>query len=185
MVRAASGGRCSTVENRSRVVAQGVSAALVAPLQAVVAETLSTRCSQCLVPQAASHTLSNSTNSSGTRGPGADSVLGGRCRATHWSPAPLRAAHRTVLGKPDVYSCCLLAPASEGASSAGELSAVTAVRLSTTPAQPHTAASSGPRLRQVLLLDCPASNWQLAGVQDEEHLCVANTAALRASCNQW
>jgi hypothetical protein len=41
------------------------------------------------------------------------------------------------------------------------------------------------QLYQVLLLDCDANFWQLTGVQEEEHVCLANTPALRASCNEW
>ncbi|WIA08155.1 hypothetical protein OEZ85_007610 [Tetradesmus obliquus] len=41
------------------------------------------------------------------------------------------------------------------------------------------------QLYKVLLLDCDAQSWQLASLQEEEHVCLANTAALRASCNQW
>jgi hypothetical protein len=41
------------------------------------------------------------------------------------------------------------------------------------------------QLYQVLLLDCDANFWQLTDVQEEEHVCLANTAALRASCNEW
>jgi hypothetical protein len=50
--------------------------------------------------------------------------------------------------------------------------------------QQHGQTASA-QLYQVLLLDCDANFWQLTGLDEEEHVCLSNTAALRASCNEW
>jgi hypothetical protein len=101
---------------------------------------------------------------------------------TQWGGRALQAPRRTVLGQPDVYSCSLLQPGGlfEDAADASSL-AVTRVQLRVFSGQ----SSSGARLYRVLLLECDAAFWQLQGVQEQEHVCIANTGALRASCNQW
>jgi hypothetical protein len=83
-----------------------------------------------------------------------------------------------VLSKPDVHACSTLnIPVSHDP----EL-LYTRTKLVIEQHQDQTAST---QLYQVLLLDCDATFWQLQGVQEEEHVCVSNTAALRASCNEW
>jgi hypothetical protein len=83
-----------------------------------------------------------------------------------------------VISKPNVYACSVM-----------QLPGLHDPELLYTRTQLLVEQQAGQtaalRLYQVLLLDCDAQFWQLAGLQEEEHVCVANMAALRASCNQW
>ncbi|KAF6257612.1 hypothetical protein COO60DRAFT_1211944 [Scenedesmus sp. NREL 46B-D3] len=97
-------------------------------------------------------------------------------RSSQWQT--LSAPGRAVLSKPDVIACSIMQlPVSHDPEL---LYTRTQLRVEQKESQ-ATAA----QLYQVLLLDCDAQFWQLAGLQDEEHVCLASTAALQASCNEW
>lgn len=92
--------------------------------------------------------------------------------STTWQD--LHSERSTVLGQADVHACSVL-----------ELPAVHPSDLAYTETVLAVPSTPGMQLHQVLLLDCDAKFWQLSGIQELEHTCLANTAALRASCNQW
>lgn len=82
---------------------------------------------------------------------------------------------QTVLGKPDVHVCSVLdIPVTDSQMDVAYIQTVIE-----TPSKPWV------QLFQALLLDCDAGFWKQSGIQDLEHICLAQTAALRASCNQW
>jgi hypothetical protein len=82
-----------------------------------------------------------------------------------------------VLSKPDVHACSVMQL--PGSHDPELLYTHTQLVIEQQAGQPAV------QLYQVLLLDCDAKLWQLADLQEVEHVCIANTAALRASCNQW
>lgn len=86
----------------------------------------------------------------------------------------MQGSQQTVLGKTDVHACSVL-----------PLPATEADHLAYTQTLLDVSSRPGVHLYHVLLLECDKSSWQLSGIQDLEHVCLANTAALRASCNQW
>jgi hypothetical protein len=96
-----------------------------------------------------------------------------------WWSDPFEVASKTVLGKPDVYSCTVLRPPATGSSSR---TSITQVRLQIS----SDASTTAGRLRHALLWDCDPHLWQLSGLQDSsEAACLASTSVLRAACNQW
>lgn len=124
---------------------------------------------------------SGNDGGSGHNGSGAEQPTG---NAPPWCQQPpsartqwhtVIAPPRTVLSKQDVHTCSIM-----------RLPVLfdpdlvyTRTALQVADSQPAV------QLYQLLLLDCDAQFWQLSGIQEQEHMCLENTAALRASCNQW
>ncbi|KAF8072447.1 hypothetical protein HT031_000106 [Scenedesmus sp. PABB004] len=115
----------------------------------------------------------------------ADAAGGPAVRA--W--AALAAPTRTVLGRPDVHACATLRPPRPLEPGLAVVRSALSVAAAGPPGERdgkgEGEGEGGARLYAAQLFDCPADFWQLAGIDDQEHACVANTAALRARCNQW
>lgn len=95
----------------------------------------------------------------------------------------LIAPGKTVLGKQDLHSCSVLSPSELYNTASSSSSAITQIALHI--AQASSSKAAGATLRQAKLMDCDANLWQLSGIQDSEHACVASTSLLMAACNQW
>jgi hypothetical protein len=112
-------------------------------------------------------------------------ILAGKLPApvleSFWWSDPLEVASKTVLGKPDVYSCTVLRPPATGSSST---TSITQVRLQISSDASQSAVSA--QLLHALLWDCDPHLWHLSGLQDSaEAACLTSTSVLRAACNQW